>query len=43
VEYVRGKDPTLILYDENNEEIENLGIDKWTTDVVEEYLNQLLL
>ncbi len=28
VAYVRGKNPTLILYDENNEEIENLGIDK---------------
>lgn len=43
VEYVRGKDPTLILYDENNEELENLGIDKWTTDTVDEYLNQILL
>jgi len=43
VAYVRGKDPTLILYDENNEEIENLGIDKWTTDTVDEYLNQILL
>ena len=43
VKYVRGKDPTLILYDENDEEVENLGIDKWTTDTVEEYLNQILL
>ena len=40
--YVRGKDPTLILYDENDEEIESLGIDKWTTDTVEEYLDQIL-
>jgi hypothetical protein len=28
--------------DENDEEIESLGIDKWTTDTVEEYLNQIL-
>jgi hypothetical protein len=40
---VRGKDPTLILYDENDEEVDNLGIDKWTTDTVDEYLNQILL
>jgi hypothetical protein len=43
VQYVRGKDPTLVLYDENDAEIENLGIDKWTTDTVEEYLNEILL
>jgi hypothetical protein len=42
ISYVRGKDPTLVLYDENDEEIESLGIDKWTTDTVEEYLNQIL-
>ena len=39
---MRGKDPTLILYDENDQEVESLGIDKWTTDTVEEYLNQIL-
>ena len=43
VKYVRGKDPTLILYDDNDEEVDNLGIDKWTTDTVDEYLNQILL
>ena len=42
ISYVRGKDPTLVLYDENDEEVESLGIDKWTTDTVEEYLNQIL-
>ncbi len=42
IKYVRGSDPTLILYDENDEEMDNLGIDKWTTDTVEEYLNQIL-
>ncbi len=40
---MRGSDPTLILYDENDEEVDNLGIDKWTTDTVEEYLNQILV
>ncbi|CAF0764179.1 unnamed protein product [Brachionus calyciflorus] len=39
---MRGKEPTLVLYDENGDEVENLGIDKWTTDTVEEYLNQIL-
>lgn len=39
---MRGKDQTLILYDENDEEVDNLGIDKWTTDTVDEYLNQIL-
>lgn len=42
VEYVRGKEPTLVLYDESMAEIESLGIDKWTTDTVEEYLNEIL-
>ena len=42
VSYVRGKEPTLVLYDENGQEMENLGIDKWTTDTVEEYLNEIL-
>jgi hypothetical protein len=42
VEYVRGKEPTLVLYDESNTELESLGIDKWTTDTVEEYLNTIL-
>lgn len=42
VSYVRGKDPTLVLYDENDDEVESLGIDKWTTDTVEEYLNQIM-
>ena len=42
VSYVRGKEPTLILYDENDEEIQSLSIDKWTTDTVEEYLNEIL-
>jgi hypothetical protein len=43
IKYVRGADPTLILYDENDEEVDNLGIDKWTTDTVEEYLSQILV
>jgi hypothetical protein len=43
VQYVRGKDPTLVLYDENNEEVESLGIDKWTTDTVDEFLDTILL
>lgn len=39
---MRGKDPTLILYDEFDNLVDSLGIDKWTTDTVEEYLQQIL-
>lgn len=42
VQYVRGKDPTLVLYDESNNQVDSLSIDKWTTDTVEEYLNEIL-
>lgn len=42
ISYVRGKEPTLVLYDDSGAEVESLGIDKWTTDTVEEYLNQIL-
>jgi hypothetical protein len=43
IKYTRGSDPTLVLFDELDDEVENLGIDKWTTDTVEEYLNQILV
>jgi hypothetical protein len=43
VSYVRGKEPTLVLFDESGNDVETLGIDKWTTDTVEEYLNEILI
>ncbi len=42
VQYVRGKEPTLVLYDEYNSLVDSLSIDRWTTDTVEEYLNEIL-
>ena len=39
---MRGKDPTLILYDESDSQVDSLSIDKWTTDTVEEYLIEIL-
>ena len=42
VKYVRGKDPTLVLYDEMDNQVDSLSIDKWTTDTVEEYLIEIL-
>jgi len=41
--YTRGKDPVLIIYDENDEEVENLSIDKWNTDTISEYLDKILV
>ena len=37
IKYVRGKDPIIKLLDEDV--VEELSIDKWNTDSVEEFLN----
>ena len=41
--YVRGADPIIKLMDEDGDVMENLAIDKWNTDSVEEFLNTYLL
>jgi len=42
VKNVRGADPVIRLLDENKVVREELGIDKWTTDTVEQFLNERL-
>ncbi|CAB4000633.1 Hypothetical predicted protein [Paramuricea clavata] len=42
VKYLRGMDPVLKLYDSNGEMKEELSIDKWNTDSVEEFLKEKL-
>lgn len=42
VEYARGASPTLILRNEQDEEVESLSVEKWDTDTVREYLVQHL-
>ena len=39
IKYVRGKDPIIKLLDEDDDVVEELAIDKWNTDSVEEFLN----
>jgi len=39
IKYVRGKDPIIKLLDEDDDVVEELSIDKWNTDSVEEFLN----
>ncbi|KAM7434145.1 hypothetical protein ABFA07_009576 [Porites harrisoni] len=42
INFVRGADPILKLHDENNEVQEELSIEKWNTDSVEEFLLERL-
>ena len=39
IKYVRGKDPIIKLLDEDDDVVEELAIDKWNTDSVEEFLS----
>ena len=39
IKYVRGKDPIIKLLDEDDDVVEELAIDKWNTDSVEEFLD----
>lgn len=43
VKYKKGADPLLKLIGDSNEVDEVLSIDKWTTDTVEEFLNEKLI
>jgi len=43
IKYVRGADPIIKLLDDNNEVKEELAIDKWNTDSVEEFLKMHLI
>jgi len=42
VKYVRGKDPTVLLLDENREVQETLSVEKWDTDNIEEFFAEKL-
>ena len=42
IKYVRGADPEIFLFDENKNEVENLGIEKWDTDNVENFFLERL-
>jgi len=43
IKYVRGKDPIIKLLDEDDDVVEELAIDKWNTDSVEEFLNTYIV
>jgi len=40
IKYVRGAEPTIKLLDENDEVIEELNIQKWDTNTIEEFLSE---
>ena len=42
IKYVRGKDPIIKLLDEDDDVVEELAIDKWNTDSVEEFLSMYI-
>ncbi|CAM4950581.1 unnamed protein product [Rotaria socialis] len=42
VEYVRGADPILNLYNDSDEQIESMGIEKWDTDTLTAFLEENL-
>lgn len=42
VKYVRGANPIIKLMNEKKEVIEEIGIDKWNTDSMEEFLSEHL-
>jgi len=43
VKYVRGAEPVIKLLDSNGEEKDELNIQKWDTDTIDEFLSQHLL
>jgi hypothetical protein len=43
VKYVRGADPSVKLYTEDGTLAQTLGIDKWNTDTLEEFLADKLV
>ncbi|CAF3973652.1 unnamed protein product [Rotaria magnacalcarata] len=42
VEYVRGADPILNLYNDSDEQVESMGIEKWDTDTLTAFLEENL-
>ncbi|KRY13988.1 15 kDa selenoprotein [Trichinella britovi] len=40
VRYERGANPVIKLFNEKKEVVETLGIDKWNTDTIVEFLNE---
>ena len=42
---MRGKEPSLVLYDGANKQIESINIEEYTSDasLIEEYLDQILI
>ena len=42
IRYLRGTDPVLKLLDEDGEVEEEMAIEKWNTDSVEEFLGAIL-
>lgn len=43
IRYLRGLDPIIKLYDENDDVVETLSITKWNTDTVEEFFQTHLI
>lgn len=43
IRYLRGLDPIIKLYDENEDVAETLSITKWNTDTVEEFFQTHLI
>eukprot|EP00794_Sanderia_malayensis_P016167 gene16167-17789_t len=43
LKYVRGLDPVLMLHDEHHNVKDELSIDKWDTDTIEEFLKEKLM
>lgn len=43
VQYVRGADPILNLFNERDEQVESLGIEKWDTDTLTAFLEENLV
>merc|ERR1712059_21363 len=43
IKYVRGADPVIKLMDEDDSVAEELAIDKWNTDSVEEFLDTVMV
>ncbi|CAF0769234.1 unnamed protein product [Adineta ricciae] len=42
VQYVRGADPILNLFNDRDEQIESMGIEKWDTDTLTAFLEENL-
>ncbi len=43
VDYVHGADPVLHLYNEQGEQVESMGIEKWDTDTLTAFLEENLV